>query len=498
MMYSKTQYERIIKLTEIIHSTPKRDISLCQYDGLSCVRCCLPHIGGDFPRGIPEGELSEILKNDKARWYGEFEHQYVGPKGIKMKFISVHPRIGPGMEASHYEDSFQDVGQQEMERRFERRREKFTKIYDPQKAAETLDRYIHEIQEEEGYSFKTDRGLGLFTLFFGGNIPVKEGNLPECQLLAYAGNEVGCLAHPLSPESKGIDGRELAGFFKNTDSCRISGCEWAKEFPYLSDSALRVFKKATEGMSWYEYSRHSTAVLVAYLRAFDFLLEMMDKRDKLESKSLDEVVEFTNDLFDNWEFPRPVHFSKSNEKDWRLPRHYAPGKSVTADKHGKDILLGTFEESRKYANINRRYWEDLKEKCIELKQVRDELRDRIVKSLPYAIVSTLQGYKVIFDKRHEVHVDLQGNRLRFRDNEREFLCRIGYDTREGMNEWMSGKDIIMCMLKTGLGASQDAYLLDIPVKERLLHVGLMTHFFKQWQKQMPQVRECIERAIDNM
>jgi len=71
----------------------------------------------------------------------------------------------------------------------------------------------------------------------------------------------GCMAHPLAETSRGYDGRDQVGFFNHTCCCRDIGCEASQEFRFLSKSALKIFDKAVGGMSWYEYSRHSTSVL---------------------------------------------------------------------------------------------------------------------------------------------------------------------------------------------------------------------------------------------
>jgi len=53
-------------------------------------------------------------------------------------------------------------------------------------------------------------------------------------------------------------------------------------------------------MSWYEYSRHATSVLVYYLRGYDHLLQRLDARELLDTLALEQLVEFTNALYDEW------------------------------------------------------------------------------------------------------------------------------------------------------------------------------------------------------
>jgi hypothetical protein len=498
MFYSEEEARKIDKEIEIIHTSEKRELSLCQYNSLSCVRCCLPHIGGDYPKGISIEETYKLINNDKKKWFGELLNQYIGPNGIKLKFSNIHPLVSPGIVASHYENSFEDVGKKEMEKRFKRRRELFITKYNPKNARKTLENYMSAIKKEEKYSFKHDINSGFFTMFFGGDNHVEKDHLPECQLLANVGDKKGCLAHPQAPESKGVDGREIAGFFKKTDSCTRANCGWSEEFKYLSDSALKVFDKAIEGMSWYEYSRHSTAVMVAYLRVYDFLFEQMDAQGKLENKSLDELIKFTNELANNWEFKKPVHFYKSTQEDWITPKHYASGKIITKGKN-TTILTGSFEECAKSEEMEKQY-RSSKERKNEDWEAYHNLRNNITKQLNYTIVSTTRGYKIIFDKKHVVHIDLEGNKPKFREEENEFLKRVGYDAYE-QTQLEAGKDKIITSLNDAVykwenNKHVDEYSLDIPIKEKLLYIGLNTNLSKHYKKQLPILRENIEKRIE--
>src|SRR3990172_3853101 len=98
------------------------------------------------------------------------------------------------------------------------------------------------------------------------------------------------MAHPLAETSQGYDGREQVGFFHHTDCCRSIGCEASKEFKFLSASAMKIFDKAVLGMSWYEYSRHATSVLVYYLRSYDCILQRLDERELLDALTLEQLV----------------------------------------------------------------------------------------------------------------------------------------------------------------------------------------------------------------
>ena len=227
-----------------------------------------------------------------------------------MKFKNFNPLKDPKIEASQYEDSFPDVGREEMEKRFSERRDLFLDIYDREQPRQSLPQYMKAAQRNEGYTYKPEASTGLVSLFLGGSVPTKhlqKGELPECQLLGFVDGKrtVGCMAHPLAETSQGYDGRDQVGFFNHTDCCRNVGCEASKEFKFLSTSAMKIFDKAVDGMSWYEYSRHATSVLVYYLRSYDHILQRLDERELLDTLTLEQLVEFTNALYDEWPMRKP-------------------------------------------------------------------------------------------------------------------------------------------------------------------------------------------------
>ncbi|MBN2339830.1 MAG: hypothetical protein JXP48_14990 [Acidobacteria bacterium] len=285
------EQEREIEAIEALQRPgPGAAVSLCRHRALSCVRCCLPHIGGDTHRA-PSGA-------------------WIGPGGLLLRFENFNPRHDPRIEASGYEDAFADVGREEMERRFARRRRLFLEIYDPRRPLESLPRYMKAIAGAEGYRYRHPASSGPASLHVGGSLPAGprgRGELPECQLLGFTdeGGRPGCLAHPLAETSGGHDGRLLAGFFHHTGCCDCVECEAGREFRYLSPSALGMFDRAVEGLSWYEYSRHATSVLVYYLRAFDHLLVRMNEAAGLGRLPLRQLASFTNALYDDWPFQRP-------------------------------------------------------------------------------------------------------------------------------------------------------------------------------------------------
>ena len=310
MFYSAEQEKNIDREQAIMRSGKVADLNLCQYKSLSCIRCCLPHIGGDSHMEDSEEQRQALFQEDQVAYHLKYSGRYLGPGKLVMKFNNFNPLKDPRIEASQYEDSLPDVGREEMERRFSQRRRLFLDIYDGQQPRQSLPRYMKAAQAKEAYKYQPRESAGPGSLFLGGSVPAKlltEGALPECQLLGFvdAKRTVGCMAHPLAETSQGYDGRDQVGFFHHTGCCRSVGCEASKEFAFLSPSALKSFDKAVDGMSWYEYSRHATSVLVYYLRSYDRLLQELDERRLLDTLDLEKLVAFTNALYDAWPLRRP-------------------------------------------------------------------------------------------------------------------------------------------------------------------------------------------------
>jgi hypothetical protein len=215
-----------------------------------------------------------------------------------MKFKTFGHLKNPKFEASGYEDSLPDVGRKEMEKRFSERRELFLKLYDRNQPRQSLPRYMEAAQRHEGYTYKHAVSAGPASLYIGGSVSnnLHNGELPECQLLGFIDRQgrVGCLAHPLAETAQGYDGRDHVGFFHHSGCCEHVGCEASREFQLLSSSAMKIFDKAVQGMSWYEYSRHSTSVLVFYLRRCEEIVQTLDQRGLLDSLSLSQLVNSTN------------------------------------------------------------------------------------------------------------------------------------------------------------------------------------------------------------
>ncbi len=290
---------------EIMRSGSASNVTLCRFENISCVRCCLPHIGGDSHLEDSEKRrLASCGATGPALRIGQTS-RYLGPNALVMKFRNVNPLKDPGIEASQYEDSFQDVGREEMERRFTERRRLFLEIFDPVRPRQSLPRYMKEAQQNEGYTYTPAVRTGPASLFLGGSVGTgnqEKGGLPECHLLGFVDGEgtAGCLAHPLAETSHGYDGRDRVGFFHHTGCCANVQCQASVEFRHLSPAAFEVFGRTVRGMSWYEYSRHATSVLVYYLRSYDHVLQNLAARDVLSAWTLEDLVAFTNALFDGW------------------------------------------------------------------------------------------------------------------------------------------------------------------------------------------------------
>ena len=300
--------KRIMAEQSIMRSGAVANVNLCQYGNLSCVRCCLAHIGGDSPIYIGD-DVSDTDDSSARRAAGCAEDdtdRYLGPSGIVMKFRNFNPRKGPRMEASQYEDSFPDVGREEMERRFATRRALFLNLYDRSHPEQTLRKYMQAAWKNEGYRYRHEADAGPFSMYIGGTISTRQlqsGELPECHLLGFLDDEktrVGCMAHHLTAMSQGYDGRDRVGFFHNSGCCEGVGCEASREFRYLSAAARKIFNRAVEGMSWYEYSRHATSVLVYYLRGYECVIQLLKDVARADIFTLPQLAEFTNDLYDNW------------------------------------------------------------------------------------------------------------------------------------------------------------------------------------------------------
>jgi hypothetical protein len=310
MFYSAEQEKKIHAEQEIMRSGEAKDVSLCQYRNVSCVRCCLPHIGRDSHVENSEDGRIAFAKRKNAVSPINNSNRYLGPGNIVMKFQNFNPLKDPKIEASQYEDSFPDVGREEMEKRFSGRRDLFLSIYDRQQPEQSLPQYMKAAQRHEGYRYKPAASAGPVSLFLGGSVPAKcfqKGELPECQLLGYINGQrkVGCMAHPMAETSQGYDGRDHVGFFSHTGCCESVGCEASKEFKFLSTSSMKVFDKAVDGMSWYEYSRHATSVLVYYLRSYDYIVQKLDDREFLDRLTLRQLVAFTNALYEKWPLRKP-------------------------------------------------------------------------------------------------------------------------------------------------------------------------------------------------
>ena len=341
------------------------DRSLCQYKNISCVRCCLPHIGGDSHLEDSEEKRAALFKRSKLAYHLKYSGRYLGPGNLVMKFRNFNPLKDPQIEASQYEDSFSDVGKEEMEKRFSARRDLLLDLYDGKQPRLSLPRYMKAAQRQEGYRYRPEASTGPVSLYLGGSVPRKhlqKGELPECQLLGFVDGKrtVGCMAHPLAETSQGYDGRDQVGFFNHTGCCRNIGCEASKEFTFLSTSAMKVFDKAVNGMSWYEYSRHATSVLVYYLRAYDHLLQRLDERELFDTMTLRQLVEWTNTFYDEWPMRKPISDTELNT-------------SSLASMNSLDILSMDIPLAERMMYIALDTWFLQDHFAIQLQQARDHV-----------------------------------------------------------------------------------------------------------------------------
>jgi hypothetical protein len=370
MFYPAEQEKRINAEQGMMRSGAATGVSLCQHKNVSCIRCCLPHIGGDSHMEDSKEQRIALLNRSKIAYHLKYSGRYLGPDNVLMKFRNFNPLKDPKIEASQYEDAFPDAGREEMERRFSERRDLFLNLYDREQPRQSLPRYMRAAQKHEGYAYKHKASSGPVSMFLGRSVPAKnhqQGELPECQLLGFVDKKktVGCLAHPLAETSHGYDGRDQVGFFNHTGCCDSVGCEASKEFKFLSVSAMKVFDKAVDRMSWYEYSRHATSVVVYYLRSYDHILQKLDEREHLDSLTLEQLVEFTNALYDEWPIRKP---------DWSARPHLCDDSNSmsTQDILSTDIPLS---ERIMYIALDSSFPQD--HFAIQLQQARDHIERQI-------------------------------------------------------------------------------------------------------------------------
>ena len=176
------------------------------------------------------------------------------------------------------------------------------------------------------------------------------------------------MAHPRAEISQGYDGRDRVGFFHHTGCCESVGCEASREFQFLSPSAMKIFARAVDGLSWYEYSRHATSVLVYYLRGFDHILQKLDARALLESLTLEQLVAFTNSLYDEWPLRRSGR--SINQGMMHAP---VPMNSL-------DILLTDIPLAERIMYIALDTWVLPDHFAVRLPQARDHVESRTEKS----------------------------------------------------------------------------------------------------------------------
>ena len=313
-----------------------------------------------------EEERTALFNRSSLAYHLKYSRRYLGPGNILMKFKNFNPLKDPQIEASQYEDSFPDVGREEMEKRFSERRNLFLEIYDQEHPTQSLSQYMKAAQRNEGYKYKPAASSGPVSLFLGGSVPAKhlqKGELPECQLLGFVDGEktVGCMAHPWAESSQGYDGRDQVGFFNHTNGCRSVGCEASKEFKFLSPSAMKIFDKAVGGKSWYEYSRHATSVLVYYLRSYDHILQRLDEKGFFDTLTLEQLVGFTNALYDEWPVRKP---------DWSV-RH--PLSHNSNPMNSLDVLSADIPLAERIMCIALDTWFLQDHFALQLQQGRDHI-----------------------------------------------------------------------------------------------------------------------------
>jgi hypothetical protein len=408
----------------------------------------------------------------------KYSGRYLGPGNIVMKFKNFNPLKDPQIEASKYEDSFPDVGREEMERRFSERRSLFLNIYDREQPRQSLPQYMKAAQRNEDYRYEHEASTGLVSLFLGGIVRtrnLRKGELPECQLLGFVdGNRtVGCMAHPLAETSQGYDGRDQEGFFNHTGCCESVGCEASFEFKFLSASAMKIFDKAVDGMSWYEYSRHATSVLVYYLRSYDHIVQRLDELELLDALSLERLVAFTNALYEEWPLKKPDWSERHPLNAIRVPEFPKSGIELSA------YSLDWFS------------------------------REEVTAAVPLKLWSTEKGYRFTLafpEGKCDIDVHLKkGNKPVLKGTLVAELWRAGISRDKSWSgtELTKGKKLLLQNLHHHLSKdsasmnSLDMLSLDIPLAERMMYIALDTWFLQDhFAIQLQQARDHVERRIE--
>ena len=86
MFYSAERAKRIFAEQKIMRSGEGTAVSLCQYKHVSCVRCCLPHIGGDSHLEDSEEKRSALF--NKWHWSAVYNHARQYGKSVPEMFKS--------------------------------------------------------------------------------------------------------------------------------------------------------------------------------------------------------------------------------------------------------------------------------------------------------------------------------------------------------------------------------------------------------------------------
>ena len=134
---------------------------------------------------------------------------------------------------------------------------------------------------------------------------------------------------------------------------------------------MKIFDKAIDGMSWYEYSRHAISVFVYYLRSYDHLFQSLDERELLDTLTFEQIVEFTNAVYDEWPIRKP---------DWSVHPHlgYDSDHMNSLDILSTDIPL---VERMMYISLDTWFVQD--HFAAQLQKVREYIKGRIEGFTPF-------------------------------------------------------------------------------------------------------------------
>jgi hypothetical protein len=248
-------------------------------------------------------------------------------------------------------------------------------------------------------------------------------------------------------------------------------------------------------MSWYEYSRHATSVLVHYLRSYDHILQRLDERKLLDALSLKRLVAFTNALYDEWPLRKPDSSEAHPLNAIRIPEF--PISDIVFGTSSVSWFMGTTAECE-MSDSTRSILEDVRRRGEDL-----------MTEVPLSLRSTNKGYRFTMtfpegERAIEVHLR-NGNKPVLQGTLVPELWRAGSnrDKSRSGTERTRGKKLLLQNLHCHLSCysepmnSSDLLSTDIALTERMMYIALDTWFLQEhFAMQLQQARHHIEKRME--